>query len=129
MQRYRERVQQRPLAPAGSFAIGAAALQRRVRDELGLDYTLGQVEALALGEVERVGALLKAACARFGRNRSAESIIAEARANWRPGKPLLELYQEETRRMAEGFRRARAVIVPARATCSRSSRCPSSCGR
>ncbi len=63
MQRYRARVKQRRTAPAGSFAIGAAALQRRVRDELGLDYTLGQVEALALGEVERVGNLLHAACA------------------------------------------------------------------
>jgi uncharacterized protein (DUF885 family) len=112
MHRYRKRVKQRRPAPAGSFAIGAAALQRRVREELGLDYTLGQVEALALGEVERVGGLLKAACARFGRNRSADQIIAEARSQWRPGKPLLELYQTETRRMAKGFRRAGAVTFP-----------------
>jgi uncharacterized protein (DUF885 family) len=83
-----------------------------VRDELGLDYTLGQVEAVALGEVERMGKLLKAACARFGRNRSAEQIIAEARSQWRPGKPLLELYQRETRRIAYGFRQARAVSFP-----------------
>jgi uncharacterized protein (DUF885 family) len=112
MLRYRKRAWGRPLAPAGSFAIGAAALQRRVRDELGLDYTLGQVEALALGEVKRVGKLLEAACRRFGRNRSADAIIAEARASWRPAQPLLELYQSETRRMAEGFRRARAVTFP-----------------
>ena len=112
LERYRNRVQEREPAPAGSFAIGAEALQRRVRDELGLDYTLGQVESLALGEVERLGALLNAACARFGRGRSAESIIAEARKNWRPGQELLPLYQEETRRMAEGFRRARAVTFP-----------------
>jgi uncharacterized protein (DUF885 family) len=110
--RYQERAKQRRLAPPGSFAIGAAALQRRVRDELGLDYTLGQVEALALGEVERVGGLLKTACGRFGRNRSAEQIIAEARASWRPAKPLLELYQRETRRIAQGFRQARAVSFP-----------------
>ena len=112
MQRYRARVKQRSLAPAGSFAIGAAALQRRVRDELGLDYTLGQVEALALGEVERVGKLLQAACARFGRNRSAEQIIAEARSQWHPAKPLLELYDRETRRVADGFRQARAGSFP-----------------
>jgi uncharacterized protein (DUF885 family) len=112
MQRYRARVKQRRPAPAGSFALGAAALQRRVRDELGLDYTLGQVEALALGEVARVGSMLKAACAKFGRNRSADQIIAEARANWRPAKPLLELYQQETQRMAKGFRQARAVSFP-----------------
>ena len=110
--RYRQRIRQRPVAPPGSFAIGAEALQRRVRDELGLDYTLGQVEALAAGEVERVGGLLKAACKRFGPNRSAESIIAEARASWHPGKALLELYQDETRRIAQGFRQARAVTFP-----------------
>jgi uncharacterized protein (DUF885 family) len=112
MQRYRQKVQQRPPAPPGSFAIGPASLQRRVRDELGLDYTLGQVEALALGEVDRIGRLLQAACARFGRNRSADQIIAEARANWRPAEPLLELYERETRRIAAGFRAARAVSFP-----------------
>lgn len=111
-QRYLNRAKGRGLAPAGSFAIGAAALQRRVRDELGLDYTLGQVESLALGEVERVGGLLKAACARFGRGRSPESIIAEARKHWRPGKPLLELYQQETRRIAKQFRSVRAMSFP-----------------
>ena len=113
LQAYLDRARQRPPAPAGSFAVGAAALQRRVRDELGLDYTLGQVEALALGEVQRVGGLLKAACARFGRNRSPEQVIAQARAQWRPAKPLLELYREETQRMARGFRQARAVSFPA----------------
>jgi uncharacterized protein (DUF885 family) len=112
MQRYRAQVKAWRPAPAGSFAVGAAALQRRVRDELGLDYTLGQVEALALGEVERVGGLLKEACGRLGRNRSAEQIIAEARATWRPAKPLLELYQRETQRIAAGFRQARAVSFP-----------------
>ncbi len=110
--RYGDRAKARALAPAGSFAIGSSALQRRIRDDLGLDYTLGQVEALALGEVERVGRLLKIACARFGRGRSPEHIIAEARTDWRPGKPLLELYRHETRRIADGFRRARAMSFP-----------------
>jgi len=112
MQRYRVRVTWRRPAPPGSFAIGAKALQRRVRDELGLDYTLGQVEALALGEAERLGGLLQAACARFGRKRSADRILADARANWRPAQPLLELYQRETNRIAAGFRAARAVSFP-----------------
>ena len=112
LHKYRNRTQERTLAPPGAFAIGAVALQRRVRDQLGLDYTLGQVEALALAEVERVGGLLKAACRRVGGNRSADQIIAEARAQWRPARPLLELYQHETRRIADGFRRARAVTFP-----------------
>jgi uncharacterized protein (DUF885 family) len=112
MQRYRAQVTPRRPAAPSSFAIGAKALQRRVRDELGLDYTLGQIESLALGEADRLGKLLQAACARFGRNRSADQIIAEARANWRPAKPLLELYQRETQRIASGFRQASAVSFP-----------------
>ena len=114
LHRYAERVEKRPPAAAGSFAVGGAVLQRRIRDELGLDYTLGQVEALALGEVERIGKLLAAACAPFGRNRSAGQVIEKARAEWRPEKPLLELYQRETGRIADGFRRANAVTFPER---------------
>ncbi|MCX6890854.1 MAG: DUF885 family protein [Verrucomicrobia bacterium] len=112
LQQYESRVRRRPLAPAGSFALGTAAMQRRVRDELGLDYTLGQVESLALAEVQRIGRLLAAACKPFGRGQSADRIIAGAREQWRPGKPLLELYREETRRIADGFRQARAVSFP-----------------
>ena len=112
LERYRERAEARPAAPAGSFALGPEALQRRVRDELGLDYTLGQVETLALREVERVEKLLATACRRLGRNRQAQDVLAEARSRWQPEKPLMELYQQETRRVAEGFRRAHAVSFP-----------------
>jgi uncharacterized protein (DUF885 family) len=111
LERYRDRVNARPCAPAGSFAIGPEALQRRVRDELGLDYTLGQLEALALGEVERVGAQLERVCARFGRRRAAE-VLAEWRARWRPREPLLELYDTTTREIAAAFQAARAVTFP-----------------
>ena len=109
---YERKVESRSPAPEGSFAVGAQILQRRVRDQLGLDYTLGQIEALALSEVARVGHLLKESCARFGRHRSAEAIIAEARSQWRPGKPLLEVYRKETTRIAQAFRATRAVTFP-----------------
>jgi uncharacterized protein (DUF885 family) len=112
LHQYRDYARDLPSAPAGSFAIGPACLQRRVRDELGLDYTLGQIETLALRESERINTLLRKACARFGRDRSPESIIAEAREAWRPGRPLVELYELETRRIAQGFRAARAVTFP-----------------
>jgi uncharacterized protein (DUF885 family) len=112
LEKYRDRVLQRPLAPVGSFAIGLTALQRRVRDELGLDYTLGQVESLALAEIERVRKLLRAASTRLGGNRSPEDLINTRRKQWRPSKPLLDLYREETRRVAKGFSRARAVSFP-----------------
>lgn len=109
---YRAKVEQRPLAPAGSFAVGAETLQRRVRDELGLDYTLGEVESLAWSEVERIGALLAKECAKFGKGRQTEQIIAEARRNWDPGEDLLDVYRRETGRVAEAFRAAKAVTFP-----------------
>ena len=112
LDRYAKKVKERPLAPAGSFAIGSLALQRRVHDELGLDYTLGQVEAVALGEVNRVTKLLRETAGRLGRKDSPDKLIAEWRSQWRPQKPLLELYQEETRRVAENFRKAKAVSFP-----------------
>ena len=109
---YGETVKSRPVAPPKSFAVGAETLQRRIRDEVGLDYTLGQVEALAIGEAERVGGLLKKECARFGKKKTAKEIIAEARANWRPTKPLIEVYESTTRDVANRFRAARAVTFP-----------------
>jgi uncharacterized protein (DUF885 family) len=112
LEQYRQKIQQRPTAPQGSFAVGAATLQRRIRDELGLDYTLGQVEALALGEIKRVNQLLEKAVSRFGKKRRPEEIISQWRSEWRPEKPLLELYERETQRVAKGFKNARAVTFP-----------------
>jgi uncharacterized protein (DUF885 family) len=102
----------RPVAPRNSFALGAERLQRRVRDELGLDYTLGQVEAVALAEADRIGGLLQKACAKHGKGKSAEAIIEKARAEWNPDGELLEVYRAETNRVAKGFKAAKAVTFP-----------------
>ena len=113
LESYRKKVKEHPIAPESSFRVGASILQRRVRDQLGLDYTLGEIEALALGEVNRIGGLLARACTKFGRRQGAEAIIAQARAGWRPEKPLVELYREKTQNIASAFRVARAVTFPA----------------
>jgi len=112
VQRYHDAVMKRPLAPRNSFVLGAERLQRRVRDELGLDYTLAQVEAVALAEAERIGELLQKACAKFGRGKSAEAIIEKARAEWNPEGELLAVYRSETIRVAKGFKAAKAVTFP-----------------
>jgi uncharacterized protein (DUF885 family) len=109
---YRDKIMARRAAPDGTFAVGAAVLQRRITDELGLDYWIGEVEALALGEVERVGNLLAEACARFGKKKQPEEIIAEARERWDPGDNLLELYRKQTAEVAEAFQAAQAVTFP-----------------
>ncbi|HWF19028.1 MAG TPA: DUF885 domain-containing protein [Verrucomicrobiae bacterium] len=110
---YQKKVCARPLAREGSFAIGVPTMQRRVRDQLGLDYSLGEIEALALSEVERIGNRLSAACWKFGKGKSVEEIIAEKRAEWNPGGDLIGLYRAETKRVADSFRAAGAVTFPA----------------
>ena len=109
---YRHAVFAKPVAEEASFAIGAASTQRRVRDQLGLDFTLGEIESLALNEIERIQHLLSEACIRFGKHAKAKQIIEEARQEWDPGEDLLELYQRETRRVATAFRAAKAVTFP-----------------
>ncbi|HAV62293.1 MAG TPA: DUF885 domain-containing protein, partial [Verrucomicrobiales bacterium] len=109
---YRDLVSGLPPAPQGSFALGVDGVKRRVRDELGLDYTLGQIEALAEGEIARVGALLEQACRRFGRGKSAAEILEQARNEWEPGGDLFAVYQRETARVADAFKRARAMSFP-----------------
>src|SRR5207247_9930780 len=100
--------------PGGEFSFQGRPGNppRRVRHPPGLEYTLGEIEALALGEVERVGDLLTHACAKFGRRQSADKIIAEIRASWRPEKPLLELYRQKNQQIADAFRAAGAVTFP-----------------
>jgi len=105
---YCDKVESRQTAVRGSFAIGAEAMQRRVRDQLGLDYTLGEVEALALSEIRRINGLLKKAT----RGRDPIKVIDEARGQWRPQKPLLGLYKDTTKRIAGTFRNKRAVTFP-----------------
>lgn len=112
VEKYRDTVMGRTLASKNSFSLGTQRLQRRVRDELGLDYTLGQIESLALSEVSRVGELLNKACARYGKNKAVDNIIEEARTNWKPKGDLLDIYRAETQRVADGFKAAKAVTFP-----------------
>lgn len=109
---YHKAVSRRPLAPAGSFAIGRESMARRVRDQLGLDLTLEEIESLALAEAARLNERLSRVCKRFGKGRSAEAIIAQARAEWNPGPDLLSVYRRETERVAEAFKAADAVTFP-----------------
>lgn len=111
-EQYHARVFALPLAPSGSFSIGPELMARRVRDQLGLDYTLAEIESLAEAETARIGKLLEVACGRFGGRKTADEIIGEARASWDPGPELLKLYQRETQRVAEAFRSSRSVSFP-----------------
>lgn len=110
--RYSKSILAKKPAPAGSFRIGAERLQRRIRDDLGLDYTLGEIESLAWAEVKRVKALMKTACAESGAGANPEQFIARERSRWKPPMDLLAHYKKETRRIARAFRSAQAMTFP-----------------
>ena len=109
---YHKSVMAKRLAKPGSFAIGKERLQRRIRDELGLDYTLGQVEAVALSEIDRIGALLKKASSKLGKIKSVEQILAAARDNWNPEGDLLSVYRKTNREIIRQFKAAKAMTFP-----------------
>ena len=111
-QRYRDSIFAKRLAKPRSYAIGASALQRRIRDELGLDYTLGQVEAVALSEIDRVGSLLKKECAKFGQRKSVQKIVESARTSWKPKGDLLSLYRKTNREIIRKFKASKAITFP-----------------
>jgi uncharacterized protein (DUF885 family) len=108
---YTTRISELPLAKEGTFALGAAGLQRRVREELGLDYSLGEIESLAQAEVLRINELLKGACRKTGFNDPSEA-IEEARKTWNPSD-LLTAYREETGKLKAFVVERKIVTLPA----------------
>jgi hypothetical protein len=77
--------------PTGSgwiFSLGATAMQRRVREDLGLDYTLGEVERLASSEIERVSRLIRKEEAGRGTNAPAKSLMVPGKTGGLPGRFL-----------------------------------------
>ena len=110
--KYHGSIMAKRLAKPGSFAIGADMLQRRIRDELGLDYTIGQVEAVALSEIDRISGLLKTASTKLSRNKSVEAIVEGARGRWQPKGELLALYQKTNNEIIRKFKAAKAMTFP-----------------
>jgi uncharacterized protein (DUF885 family) len=111
LERYRDKVRNLKPARPGSFSLGATAVQRRVREDLGLDYTLSEIERLALNEIGRISGLIKGAAAKRGGKRT-QRRIEDEQEHWRPAQPLLEIYEETTQRVANRFKAAKALTFP-----------------
>ena len=109
---YYENILKKPLANPGSFAIGSEILERRIRDELGLDYTVGQVEAIALSEIDRVGNQLKKEFTKLKKHNSSKSIVEVARSQWKPKGNLLDLYKKTNDKIIQKFKAANAMTFP-----------------
>jgi uncharacterized protein (DUF885 family) len=95
----------------GSFAIGRERFEFLVRENLGLDLSLGEVRAIGLREVARHEALLAKEARRHGA-RSARDLLERAAEAWDPGGPLVETYRARTAAIAARLRRNGFVGMP-----------------
>lgn len=112
VKRYAAQIGAKPKGKQGSYAIGETELQRRIQSELGLDYSLGEIESLAKSEIARVNSMIKELCRPYGRNKSPEVIVAKARESWNPPADMLGLYRKETARTARVFKKAKVMTFP-----------------
>jgi hypothetical protein len=105
-------VTRKPEGPKGSFAIGRERFEFLIREQLGLDLTLAEARAVGLYQIARHEHLLAQAAKRHGK-KSARSLIQEAAEQWRPDKPLIDLYLEETSAIKMRLERIGLVTLPA----------------
>lgn len=112
VERYSARLERIETGPARGYALGVDRFERLMRLRLGLDWSAGEAVASALGLMEHIGADLKAEAKRFHPRKPAHEILAEARAGWEPGRPLLDLYRDRTFVIRDRFRAAEAMTFP-----------------
>lgn len=93
--RYADGIARKPQGPKGGFAIGRERFEFLIREQLGLDLTLAEARSVGLYEIARHEHLLDLAAKRHGK-KSARALIEESAERWRPEKPLIDLYLEET---------------------------------
>jgi len=109
--RYAAGITRKPQGPKGGFSIGRERFEFLIREQLGLDLTLAEARAVGLHQIARHEHLLEQAAKRHGK-KSARALIQEAAEHWQPGKPLIDLYLEETTAIKKQLERIGLVTLP-----------------
>jgi hypothetical protein len=110
--RYSEAIAARPPGPEGGFAVGRANLELLIRERLGINRTLPEVEAMGWSLIHQLEAELKAEARKFGR-KSPAAILEAAAGQWKPrGASLIAEYERVTVRMRDAFARKGLLTLP-----------------
>ena len=111
--RYATAIAGKPPGPAGAFAVGRAGMELLVRERLGINRSLAEIEASGWMLVGRLEEDLRIEARKFGR-KSAAAILEEAAEKWSPKCPtLLAEYARVTGAMREAFAKKQLLTLPA----------------
>ena len=108
---YAAGVTRKPQGAKGGFAIGRERFEFLIREQLGLDLSLSEARAVGRYQIARHEHLLEQAAKRYGK-KTARSLIEEATERWHPGKPLIDLYLEETHAIKSRLEHLGLVTLP-----------------
>lgn len=108
---YAATVGRKRAAKRGSFSVGRERFELLVRERLGFDQSLPELMNVGESLVAEMDYLMGREAARLGR-KTADELLAEAREQWTPDRPLLEVYREQTTRIRDRVAEAGLVTLP-----------------
>jgi uncharacterized protein (DUF885 family) len=88
-------IRRKKAGPVHGYRIGRDAFELLMRERLGFDQSLPEVEADGRRLVAELDAALDREARRIGRKK-ANDLLAEAREAWTPSRPLLDEYRDVT---------------------------------
>jgi uncharacterized protein (DUF885 family) len=110
---YAKAIAKRPPGPTGGFAVGRAGMELLVRERLGINRSLPEIEASGWMLIHQLEEELRLEARKLGR-KSPAALLAQAAENWTPKSPsLLAEYARVTTRMREAFAKKQLLTLPA----------------
>ncbi len=97
--------------PAGGFSVGPDALGVLVRERMGFDQSVAEIEADGWELIAQLKSELKAEAKRGGYP-DARSAIDAAAAGWTPDRPLIDEYRVTTTEILDRLRELDLVTLP-----------------
>jgi hypothetical protein len=111
--RYAEEIAGKTAGKTGAFAVGRENMEMLVRERLGINRSLAEIEASGWMLIGRLEEELRQEARKFGR-KSAGVILKEAAEKWEPrGPSLLAEYERVTVSMREAFAKKGLLSLPA----------------
>lgn len=108
---YAKTIGRRAMGGTRDYAAGSAGFEFLLRERNGLDWSVAETVAVGTRLVEQMEAALEVEAKRFGK-RPARAVLEEAREEWMPGGPLIDVYRRETLRIREALRKGGLVPMP-----------------
>jgi len=96
VKRYAAAIQRKAPGPKDGFSIGRDAFEILMRERLGFDQSLPEIEANGWELIRRLENEIAEESKRAGFSSPGEALLSGA-ATWSPERPLIEIYRETTR--------------------------------